>query len=71
MLNIKRKIMKIEMNARDLQITTLDSGAEVVQIKGGTAFDEQFIEECRQAGVKEKVIEEEEEEIEENVPVEN
>lgn len=52
------------MNSRDLQIATLDSGQEVVQIKGGTAFDEGFIQECREAGVKEKLEEEEEEEEE-------
>lgn len=50
---------KIELNTRDLQVKTLDNGSKVVQIKGSTAFDEDFIEECEQAGVKQYVKREE------------
>lgn len=47
--------MKIELNSRDLQIKTLDDGRKVIQIKGSTAFDEDFQNECIEAGVKEYV----------------
>lgn len=70
LLNNYKKMSKIELNARDLQIKTLGDDQEVVQIKGGTAFDESFIAECRENGVKnfedrDKNEEEEEEQTEE------
>lgn len=45
--------MKIEINSRDLQFKTLDDGRKVVQLKGATAFDEDFQRECEEAGVQE------------------
>jgi hypothetical protein len=56
--------MKIEINSRDLQFKTLDDGRKVVQLKGATAFDEDFQRECEEAGVKEYVNRGEEEENE-------
>lgn len=49
--------MLIEMQARDLMIAEVidkDSGkpVEVVRIKGGCAFDPDFIEECKLKGVR-------------------
>lgn len=55
----------IELQSRDLQIkkiTTKDGDeVELVEIKGGVAFDSDFIEEMRLKGVKDKAIKQEEE----------
>ena len=51
---------KIELNSRDLQIKTLDDNKEVIQIKGMTAFDDDFIAECKEKGVKEWIDKDEE-----------
>lgn len=51
---------KIELNARDLQFKTLDDNRRVVQLKGGVAFDEDFQAECKEAGVKEFVKQDDE-----------
>lgn len=54
----------IELQSRDLQIKkiTTKNGEEVelVEIKGGVAFDVDFIEEMRLKGVKDKPIQQEE-----------
>ncbi len=42
----------IELNARDLEIKTLDDDREIVRLKNGTAFDEGFMALCKEAGVK-------------------
>lgn len=55
---------KIELNSRDLQIKTLDDGQKVVQFKGSTAFDEDFIAECEEAGVREFIERDREDESE-------
>lgn len=58
--------MKIEINSRDLEIKTIDTGKfegqKIVQFKPVVAFDEDFIAEMEAAGVRPKIIKEEEEE---------
>lgn len=54
----------IELRPSDLCIKTLDDGREVVQLKGGIAFDESFIDEMKESGVKPAVIKEDEHEEE-------
>lgn len=44
---------KIELNSYDLSIKTLPDGAQVVQIHPRIAFDEKFISDCKEMGVKE------------------
>lgn len=51
----------ISLRPSDLCIKTLDDGREVVQLKGGVAFDESFIEEMKDNGVKPAHIEEDKE----------
>lgn len=50
---------KIELNAYDLIIKEMDSGDEVVQIRGNLAFNTSFIDEMKQAGVEKFVPKEE------------
>lgn len=42
----------IELRPSDLSIKTLDDGREIVQLKPSIAFDESFVSEMRQCGVK-------------------
>lgn len=44
---------KIELNAYDLCIKRLPDGATICQIQSRLAFDEAFIEQMKEAGVKE------------------
>lgn len=41
----------ISLRPSDLGIKTLDDGREVVQLRGAVAFDENFINEMKEAGV--------------------
>jgi ABC-type Fe3+-citrate transport system substrate-binding protein len=50
---------KIELNSRDMHIRTLDDGRKLVQLKGAVAFDESFIDECVDLGVKPEHIKDE------------
>jgi len=44
--------MKIEIESYNLEIRTLQDGKEVAQIKPSVAFNDDFIEDMRKAGVK-------------------
>ena len=46
----------ITLRSSDLFIKTLDDNREVIQLRGGLAFDPEFISEMRQAGVREMTI---------------
>jgi len=55
--------MKIELNARDLQIKKIETKngeMELVEIKGAVAFDPDFIAEMREKGVRDKALREDE-----------
>lgn len=60
MTNEKEIILK----TRELQTKTLDDGREIVELKPNVAFDEDFVEECKEKGVKPKAIKFEDEENE-------
>jgi len=49
---------QINLNARDLYIKILDDDVEVINLRGGTAFDKGFIEECKSKGVREETVKE-------------
>lgn len=47
--------MKIEIESYNMEIKTLPSGAKVAQIKPSVAFNDEFINEVIEKGVKEYV----------------
>ena len=57
-LNVKNIILK----PRDFYLKKLDNGSEVINLRGATAFDEDFINECKLKGVRLQPIKEDEEE---------
>jgi len=46
----------LELRPYDFIIKKLDSGKEVVQLKSAVAFDESFLAECREKGVRDEMI---------------
>jgi len=49
---------KIEFDHFDFHIRTLHDGKEIIQLKASKAFDEDFVEEMKGAGVKPEHIKE-------------
>jgi len=46
---------QIILNPRDFYLKTLNDGTQVINLRGGTAFDKAFIQECIEKGVKEEI----------------
>lgn len=52
---MNNNMVKLEFNTWDFYIRTLDSGQEVLQLKGTIAFDESMIKYAKEIGVRDEI----------------